>query len=492
MDISLFAWLVILGLGFPFSGVVLGEAATHLERRQHPLARGLRYIRNYLLPSLAIWLVMQQLLQISVGGLSQVVETSTWLALALVSIAMVNGLLTTQSEPRDWQIHVPNVFFQVIRGGVILSISYYVITGVWQIDLTGLITALGVGSLVIALALQDTLSNLVSGLLLIFARPFKMGDYIEFGDIAGRVTDQNWWSVTIFSYSKWAHVIVPNGALAKATISNYGEGPIWKGVPVSFSYDDPPNDVMPVLDSLVEGIENIETPGYSLPTEYGDTSIKYILWFKIRPQNSYDVLSQLLPRIYYAAKRNNFATPYPVEINYNLDIKEGIPTSTPKTQPQLQNLIASLIQKSPCFADLESTDLEQVAQQSGLLTYGNGELIVQENRPDEGIYLLVKGQVRVFVTHVQGHPQEMSQLHPGDTFGETALFPGEVSLVTVMAQGDVEVIVIPDELIVKLIQNKPSFATDMIQLIESGKRRARQAKGILEQPQTNLRDRQII
>lgn len=478
MNTSLFAWLVLLGLGFPFMGVVLGESATHLERRQHPLARGLRYTRNYLLPSLAVWLVLQQLLQISVGGLSQTAETTTWVALAVVSITIVNGLLTTNSEPQNWQIHVPNLFFQVVRGGVILSIGYYVVTGVWQIDLSGLITALGVGSLVIALALQDTLSNLVSGLLLLFASPFKMGDFIEFGDITGRVTDQNWWSVTIFSYSKWAYVSVPNGSLAKATISNYGTEGIWKGIPIRFSYDDPPNEVIPMLNSLVEGVDYIESAGYSFVTGYASSGIDYELWFQHPPHVSYSILVKLVPRIYYAAKRHNFTIPHSEEIiNYNIEIEGGIPASIPTIHPEPQPLIISLIQKSPHFSVLETADIEHLAQRSQLQTYGSGELIVQEDRSDEGIYILVKGEVRIYVTHAQGHRHEMSPVNPGDAFGETALFPGEVSLITAVAKSDVDAIVIPDELIVELIQDKPSFATSIIQFVENGKRRVQQAKG---------------
>ncbi len=190
------------------------------------------------------------------------------------------------------------------------------------------------------------------------------------------------------------------------------------------------------------------------------------------------MLSKLTPRVYYAAKRHRFTIPYPVEIQYNVDAKEGIPAAIPHMPSETQSVITSLLQTLSYFANLEPQDLERVIQETRLLTYGAGELILQEDRPDEGFYILAKGQVRMYATNQQGKHQELGQLEPGDIFGETAFFPGELSMVTAIAKTDVEVAVIPDDVILDLIQTKPKFATAIVQFLESGKSRVRYAKGI--------------
>ena len=58
-------------------------------------------------------------------------------------------------------------------------------------------TALGIGSVVIGLALQDTLGSIAAGITLLFEQPFKKGDWLRVGDLGGKVTDINWRSVRI-------------------------------------------------------------------------------------------------------------------------------------------------------------------------------------------------------------------------------------------------------------------------------------------------------
>ena len=216
--------------------------------------------------------------------------------------------MTTKKPQIKWQLHVPNLFFQMARAAVVLAIVYHLINGVWNISLEGLGTGLGVASAVIALALQDTLSNLVSGLLLLFANPFKTGDWIELNGTQGRVIEQNWWSVTIENY--FFKISIPNGELSKASIINYGQGPIWKNIFVSFSYNDSPGVVIPALNSLVEGIEEIKSEGSAEVSSYGDSSITYELWYKVLPEEDEDVSDELRYRIYYLAKRYGFSMPY--------------------------------------------------------------------------------------------------------------------------------------------------------------------------------------
>ncbi|MHC5740060.1 cyclic nucleotide-binding domain-containing protein [Nostoc sp.] len=478
MDKSFLGWILLLGLGFPLFGILLGEAASRLERQQHPLAVALRQIREYVLPPLAVILVMRQLLSVAgKDSWARFVETLTWVAVIVAGISLINALLTTKKEPIKWQIHVPSLFFQVARGVVIFAIGYHIINGIWNINLTGLGSAVGIASAVIALALQDTLSNLVSGLLLLFAKPFRTGDWIEFDGKQGRVLEQNWWSVTIAAPGRKFNV--PNGVLSKASIINYGQGAMWKNISASFSYDDSPNEVIPALNSLVEGIDAIEE-GLAQVSSYGDSSITYDLYYKLLPENNFGVSATLKSRLYYLTKRYGFTAPYPIAVQYEVDAKLGIPSRIPQVvENRLQELVTYL-RSLPYFLTLNDNQIEKLSERARFKAYGQGELIIQEGKEDEGLYIIFKGAGQAYLKDQQGNRQIVDELELNEVFGEMAIFPGEVSPVTAIANEDVEVVVIPAKDIIEAIESNNKFASEILQYIEERKKMVRLAKGIKE------------
>ena len=91
----------------------------------------------------------------------------------------------------------------------------------FQVDIRPMLTALGVGGLAVALALQDTLSNLFSGFYVAVAGQVRLGDYIKLNTgEAGYVTDIGWRSTTIRELANNL-IIVPNSKLSQAIVTNY-------------------------------------------------------------------------------------------------------------------------------------------------------------------------------------------------------------------------------------------------------------------------------
>lgn len=480
MDKSLLGWLLLLGLGFPLFGILLGEAASRLERQQHPLAVGLRQVREYVLPPLAVFLVMRQLLSVAgQDSWARFVETLTWVGVIVAGISLINALLTTKKSPIKWQIHVPNLFFQVARGLVILAIGYHIINGIWNISFTGLGSSVGIASAVIALALQDTLSNLVSGLLLLFAKPFRTGDWIEVDGKQGRVLEQNWWSVTIAT-APWK-LNIPNGVLSKARIINYGQVAMWKKISASFSYDDSPNEVIPALNSLVEGIDTIESEGLAIVSSYGDSSITYDLYYKVMPEKDVLVAAELKVRLYYLTKRYGFTAPYPIQVQYSVDAKQGIPSQIPQVVENRQQELVTYLRSLPYFLTLNDNQIEKLAGRAKFKAYGKGELIVREGKEDDGLYIIFKGTGQAYLKDEHGNRQIVDELELNEAFGEMAIFPGEVSPVTAVANEDVEVVVIPAQEIIQAIESNHKFASEILQYIEERKKMVRLAKGIKDE-----------
>lgn len=113
--------------------------------------------------------------------------------------------------------------FSNITKVVIFIIGFLIALQTLGISITPILAALGVGGLAVALALQDSLNNLFSGLYIIASRQVKPGDFIklENGE-QGYIEDITWRNTTIRSLSKYL-VIMPNSKLASAIVVNYSQ-----------------------------------------------------------------------------------------------------------------------------------------------------------------------------------------------------------------------------------------------------------------------------
>jgi small-conductance mechanosensitive channel len=146
---------------------------------------------------------------------SLVLVTVTFFAAHLCSSLLKAGLSRRESESSSMSILTTVIDLAVYMVGFVIILSSY------GISISPLLTALGAGGLASALALQDTLSNLFSGITTILARQVHMGDYISLASgQAGRVVDMNWRNTTIRT-NTGNMIIVPNKNIASSIITNY-------------------------------------------------------------------------------------------------------------------------------------------------------------------------------------------------------------------------------------------------------------------------------
>jgi len=477
MEQSLLSWGIALILGIPLLMLVLGEIAEQLEKRSNPLGRFFRVARRYVVPLLAPILIADRILGIARSQTSiRTLETLLGIAIIYALMALIDAVLVADAKDRRWQIQVPKLFFQFSRALVLLGIGYYIIELVWKVDLSNLATALGVGSLVIALALQDTLSSLVSGFLLVFDSPFKVGDWIKYEEIEGQVIDQNWRAVRVETlYGD--EVIIPNSALGQAVITNSVKlyPWIWRELTVRFSYGDPPNRVKQIILGVIRSTEGVfEDPEPSVMVKsYEDFYIQYYAGYAISDSeyelcNDYD--DTIMTGIYYAAKRHQLTMPIPTGIEYQLS---GSPYEREDNRQAIEGFMRSL----PYFLSIQPKQFDNLIAAARLESYGQGDRVVRMGEPDEGLYIIFSGRLQLYVLDLHDRQQEVSELSQGDIFGEMALLPGEVSPVTGQALEDLEAIVIAPEAISFLLEGSSRFALEMNQFIEERKRIVRLAKG---------------
>ncbi len=481
---SLWIWGIILIIGFPILNVAVAEGIERLNRRANPLAKFLHNVRRFLLPTLTVFLVMRELFGFTKADAAlRIVETVFWIAAIVTCVSLVNAVITPSARKKPWQIYIPGLFFEVTRIGIILSIAAYILGGVWAVDLSKVAEALGIGSLVMALALQDTISNLVSGFLLLFEGPFKIGDWIRVGEQEGEVIELNWRAVRLKTRERDV-IVIPNSVLGKEAIYNYTLLDPLHTETVDFKFSDkyPPNLVKRILQSTAIATEGIlSDPVPAVITKSYDTfAIVYeVRFYVLNFSDLIQVRDDFMTRVYYAAKRNKLTMPMPISIqgnNFDLNAFKA-------DNQQLD--VAAYLRSLPYFSDIRPEQLDKLAAIAILEDYGVGEQLLKIGEPNQGLYIIRSGTVKLSVKDIHARDRDCAYLSKDDIFGEMALLVGELSPVTATVIDDLQVIILDSDSANQLIESNPKFAIEMNYFIEERRKTVHLAQGREESAEKN-------
>jgi hypothetical protein len=221
---SWFYWAIGVALGFPAGVILLTELHHTLVRRNSRLARQVGLLRNFLLPLGALLLLLVNAVQISAGdGLVRILSTVLGV---LVLVLLLSGLNATVFEgaPEDsWRKRLPTIFVDVARFALIGVGVTLILSFIWGVRVGGLFTALGVGSVVIGLMLQNSVGQVVSGLFMLFEQPFRINDWLDTSNERGRVVEVNWRAVHIQTGTGTR--VTPNSVLASNSFTNLSRPP---------------------------------------------------------------------------------------------------------------------------------------------------------------------------------------------------------------------------------------------------------------------------
>ncbi|MEG2276203.1 MAG: mechanosensitive ion channel family protein [Clostridia bacterium] len=253
------------------------------------------------------------------------------LTIAYIIIRMITKYLTTSPKYLKGKLQSTGIFVNSIKI-ITLVIVALIVLNVLEIPITPLITALGVGSALLALTLQETLANFLSGFYMASSLQFKPGDYIKVtdSDIQGTVTDILW-RYTIIKDISGNHNTVPNSVLAKATLVNYSQpsNEYFFSAPIKLSIDNNSEMVVSILEEVVQYVvENFQfCPKDYIPTprirSVGFNYAEYSIWFKVNGYtNKYALKDLYYKTLLVELKKHNIETPrIPYEL-YDAKVKE--------------------------------------------------------------------------------------------------------------------------------------------------------------------------
>jgi small-conductance mechanosensitive channel len=252
---------------------------------------------------------LQTLLQAAI-----IVSVTITVAGVLASLAAAAG------ERRAVGLGVTGLVRTAVRGTIWL-IGLLVLLDAVGVQITPLLTALGVGGLAVALALQDTLSNLFAGVHLLADKPIRVGDYVRIADtIEGHVVDVGWRSTRVRTLQHNI-VVVPNKRVAESIVTNYDmpERRMGMLLPVSVAYASDPDRVEQVLvdeahkaSGEVAGLLPEPAPQARL-VGFGAYSLDFTLVCQVASfVDQYFVQHELRKRILRRFREEGIDIPYPV------------------------------------------------------------------------------------------------------------------------------------------------------------------------------------
>jgi small-conductance mechanosensitive channel len=184
-----------------------------------------------------------------------------------------------------------------------------------------ILTALGVGGVAVALALQDTLSNLFAGFYMAWAGQMRLGDYIKLNTgEEGYIADISWRSTSIRALSNNL-IIVPNAKLAQAVVTNYHlpESRLLATLGVGVSYDCDPDRVERILlEVALKGAREISgmlpdpAPSVAFDPGFGDSALTFTVRFSVTEfASQFPVRNELRKRILRRFREEKIEMPFP-------------------------------------------------------------------------------------------------------------------------------------------------------------------------------------
>jgi small-conductance mechanosensitive channel len=453
IDADWFYWAVGLTLGLPFTLISLTELHHALERRQSALARPVNLLRSYLVPLLALLLLLVEVAQVP-AQLNSVRVLATVFGF-LVLVLVLSGLNATMFEgaPQgSWRERVPTIFRDVTRllliaVGLALIFSY-----VWGVRIGGLFTALGVGSVVIGLMLQNSVGQIVSGLFMLFEQPFRIGDWLDTPSARGRIVEANWRAVHI--QTDRGLQITPNSVLATTSFTNLSRPPgaHQLDITTNFSPDDPPDRVRRLLSRIAGTLPQRKAETTPIAVAAGSGEYRVTIGLK-SPADDGAARATFLRWIWYAARREGL----------HLDDADDDFSTPARVQMAMRTVVAPALR-------LSLTDQQSLIPHAKIVRYGTDEVVQFAGEVPTAMTFLITGCVRLTTTTDDGSVLSLSVLEEGSFLGLTTL-TRQPNLTTAYALEELTALEIDREHIEDLVMRSPLLLQELGRIIEDRRKR---------------------
>jgi small-conductance mechanosensitive channel len=409
----------------------LGGLLSHYLFRRHPLGRAI--VRVIFLIVLTVVLLYAGVVPYEPptptgvplqDAARAVLKIAWWLWTAWFIVGFLRAFVVAEHRPREAKL-----VRDLLAGLIYLAAVFAIVAYVFDLPVSGLLATSGAVAIILGLALQSTLSDVFSGIVLNFSRPYRPGDWISIdGSTDGRVVEMNWRATHVLT-AKRDLAIVPNSMIAKAKVVNASSPSGIHGITLAVQVDSttPPAVSAEVFRHAVLNSRLILSAPAPLVVvkSISANSMEFEISFFVaelahssRAQNElFDCISRHLAAAGIALAS---AQSQPLWTQQGGDPKPA-KTATERTL----DLVA-------IFKDLTDEERKALAVIARHKQYDEGDALVEPGTVLRSLFIIGAGVVSLTTTAAEGEI-EFLRLGPGDHFGEIGMLTGRPAEATLKA-----------------------------------------------------------
>jgi small-conductance mechanosensitive channel/CRP-like cAMP-binding protein len=450
--------LRVAGVGIATYAAIV--ACGHLFRRLRPLRFGWTYHAFAIVAGLAV-------------GVAASPSASPWRAewlhhltaaaivlAAFPVLVVLNHVLWTRTLPDGTRADAPTLLADTTRVLVVAAVALTVLQLFYGVKVPGLLAGSGVAAIILGLAMQDLLGNVMAGFALYTAKPFKTGDWLLVDGHHARVVELTWRSTRLVTLDD-VLLDVPNIDLVKRPVFNFDQPTTRHAVSLKMGLDYaiPPARAVDVLQAAAASVTGVcaDPPPCVLVEEFADSAVVYRIKTWIEDHGQYArVLSDVRSHCWYAVRRAGMEIPFP---HMTLLRRKGAERADAAHATGAAALRANAI-----FGFLAEEQIASLLQRCPVVLFAPAERLAEQGTAGGSMFLLVRGAVEIRVAR-GGRMNVVAKLGPGDCLGEMSLLTGEPRSATAVARGEVEAVEITKDAFAALVRDNREILAHLSEIV---------------------------
>ncbi|HAX3032552.1 small-conductance mechanosensitive channel MscS [Escherichia albertii] len=262
------------------------------------------------------WLVNNQTLLLSYAV--NIVAALAIIIIGLIVARVFSNAVNRLMISRKIDVTVADFLSALVRYAII-SFTLIAALGCVGVQTASIIAVLGAAGLAVGLALQGSLSNLAAGVLLVLFRPFRAGEYVDLGGVAGTVLSVQIFSTTMRT-ADGKIIVIPNGKIIAGNIINFSREPARRNeFIIGVAYDSDIDQVKQILTNIIQSDDRILKDREMTVRlhELGASSINFIVRVWSKSGDLQNVYWDVLERIKREFDAAGISFPYPqMDVNF--------------------------------------------------------------------------------------------------------------------------------------------------------------------------------
>lgn len=379
-----------------------------------------------------------------------------WLSASWLLAGFARAVLVFKRQPKETQ------FLQDLCGGVIYIAGILgIIAYVFDMPISGLLAASGVVAIVLGLALQSTLGDVFSGIVLNLAKPYRMGDWVILdGGLEGRVVETNWRAAQLLTRSNDLATI-PNSIISKAKLINASEPTEAHGVSIIIRLEPSVSPLrgVAILETALLSCNLIRrVPAAFVRTRSLDAvALECDLTFFFSPiEQEPDVRNEVFDRVYRHCASAGIRLAPPAESAMILPA-QPLPHEA-GTMPR------RLLERLPIFTPLSDDERLALAPKMKRSAHKAGDVILEQGVVAGALFILSSG-VLAGIRHTGVKDEEVLRYAPGDCFGQAGVLTGVATAFRVQALISSVVYEIAKNDIAPILEVRPTIVAELGRII---------------------------